>query len=452
MFSARGSRLAARGFSWLVALLLLLAAAPAAAESRILAMQPDSGPASGGTTVRITLAGGGLVGPIEVRFGNRMAARVRRLNITTIEVVTPSGDPGPTEVRVINTLFGTVMSPLPFTYLQTVPIITQARPPMLLAGSGESLLHLEGSGFGATASVLVNGTALSAVRVSAERMEVRLPAALLATPRPLEVQIQETAPGGEASNLVTVPVLNPTPAITAVEVATETAQAAAATIIVRGAGFRPDSRIRLADGEMETRYRSDDALEGTLPLALLDRPGAIPLQVVTPAPGGGSSNPWILRVVGPPPPPPPPPVRGRYVAFTSNRDGGRNHIFLWDRQAKALDTLNEANSVGGSDAYPSITADGRFIVFQSNRHRGQQDIFLFDRETRTLDPLPEANHASAFDGFPRISPDGRVIVFESDRLNGRPKLFLFDRETRTLSELSGANDATAEDGLATISN
>jgi dipeptidyl aminopeptidase/acylaminoacyl peptidase len=400
----------------------------------------------------MTLAGGGLIGPIEVRFGDRVAGRVRRLSLTALEVVTPPGEPGPTDVWVINKLFGSAMAPVAFTYAPTVPTITQARPATLLAGSGESILHLDGTGFGATASVLVNGTALPAVHLSAEHMEVRLPAALLATARSLEVRIQETGPGDDASNLVTVPILNPVPAITTVEVPPAAAQATATTVTVRGTGFRPDSRIRLADVETDTRYRSGEELEGTLPLRLLVQPDAIPLQVVTPAPGGGISNPWVLRVVSPPPPPPPPPISGRYVAFTSNRDGGRNHIFLLDRQTKILDKLDEANSVGGSDAYPSISADGRFIVFQSNRHRGQQDILLFDRETRALDPLPEANHPSAFDGFPKISPDGRVIVFESDRLKGKPKIFVFDRETRTLSELSGANDAAAEDGLATISN
>lgn len=451
--SAFGSALGARCSALLLA--LLLAPLPAAAAGRILAVQPESGPPSGGTIVRVTMAGGGLIGPVEVRFGDHPAARVRRISLTTLEVVTPPGEPGSIDVRVINKLFGTIMAPMAFTYVSPAPTIVRVEPATLVAGAAETVLGLDGSGFGETASVLVNGATVPAVRQSAERMDVRLAPALLATARPLEVSVQASGTGGEISNVVTVPVLNPAPVITAVEVAPAAAQATATSVIVRGSGFRPDSRIRLQDAETETRFRSADEIEGTLPLALLVKPDALPLQVVTPAPGGGGSNPWILRVVGPPPPPsppPPPPVAGRFVVFTSNREGGRNHIFLLDRQTKTLDRLEEANSVEASDAYPSITADGRFIVFQTNRYRGQADILLFDRETRTLDSLPEANHATAFDGFPKISPDGRVIVFESDRLGGKPKIFIFERESRTLSELSGANDAAAEDGLATISN
>jgi hypothetical protein len=260
--------------------------------------------------------------------------------------------------------------------------------------------------------------------------------------------VGEAATGGDSPADAVVPV-NPPPHISGVEVATPPEGAATTLLTVRGTGFRPDSLIRLGDAPTDTRYQSPERLEGTLLLALLADTDAIPIRVGTPGPGGGFSNLWTLRITGPPPPPP---VPGRFVVFTSNRDGGRNHIYLFDRHTKELDPLQGANGVGSSDAYPSIAADGRRIVFQSDRHRGQSDIFLYDRETRRLDPLPEANHPTAFDGFPKLSADGNVIVFESDRLGGKPKIFIFTLETRSLAELAGANDATAEDGLADISN
>jgi Tol biopolymer transport system component len=196
---------------------------------------------------------------------------------------------------------------------------------------------------------------------------------------------------------------------------------------------------------VKTTYRSGEELIGTVPPHVFETPATLAITVSTPSPGGGASNPGRLLVEVPP-------VVGRYIVFTSNRNGGRNHLFLYDRATTRLDPLDEANNPTANDAYPSISADGRFIVFQSDRHRGQYDIFLFDRQTRTLDLLPEANHPTAFDGFPKISPDGRLVVFESDRLHKRPKIFLFDRQTRTVSELSHANEATADDGLAAISN
>jgi hypothetical protein len=239
-------------------------------------------------------------------------------------------------------------------------------------------------------------------------------------------------------------VANPVPRLTVIEAPILAVGEPAVAIRLLGQAFRPDSVVHVSGKAIETTYRSTEELVGTIPTELLTAPGPLPINVVTPGPGGGASLTGQLTVVNPVFP-------GRFLVFTSNRKHGRNHIYLLDRRGNRLDSLPEANSINGTDAYPSISADGRFIAFQSDRQRGQYDVLLFDREKRALDPLPEANHPTAFDGFPALSADGRFIVFESDR-SGKPKIFLFDLQTRTLSELAHANDATADDGLAAISN
>jgi hypothetical protein len=217
-----------------------------------------------------------------------------------------------------------------------------------------------------------------------------------------------------------------------------------ALLVIKGQQFRPDSTVQVNGQAVPTRFHSPEELTATIPPELLTTPATLPVTVVTPGPEGATTVLYALTVL--------PPLPGRYVVFTSSRRGGRNHLFLLDRQAGRLDPLEEANSVAASDGYPSISADGRFIVFQSDRNHGQSDILVFDRQTRRLDPLPEVNDPSAFDGFPSISADGRFIVFESDRVNRRPKLFLFDRQTRSLTELIEANDPGSDNGLGAISN
>ncbi len=234
------------------------------------------------------------------------------------------------------------------------------------------------------------------------------------------------------------------PQLTVIEVRPLAAGDPATPITVFGKAFQPDSTIHVVGTPIPTTYRTADEMSGTIPAHLLAVPRELTVEVRTPGPGGGTSLAGRVTVaisVFP----------GRFVVFTSNRRGGRNHLYLLDRQRSWLDPLEEANSAGANDGYPAISADGRFIVFQSDRHRGQHDVFLFDRERRVLDPLPEANHPTAFDGFPSLSADGRFVVFESDRL-GKPKLFLFDLQGRALSELRHANDGAADDGLAAISN
>lgn len=436
-----------RSAAWLGSLLFaacLLSAAPVAAESRIVSLSPEKGPISGGTIVTVQLEGGVGLGPLEVRFGNRVASEVRRQGLSTLEVVTPPGTAGPVPVRVMNNLWGITTTAAVFTYVLQAPRLTRLDPSSVLVGSEETNLQIEGEDFGPTARLRIGETVVSSTRLSSRRLQAKVPASLFVTARTLGVVVTDAAAGGGTSNELSLAVVNPTPRMTVVEAPLLRVGGAGARLTIRGSGFRQDSQIQVAGTALETQFRSGSELTAMIPSRLLAAAGGLVVSVLTPGPGGGTSNSASLAVA--------PQLPGRFVVFTSDRRGGRNHIFLLDRETGKVDPLEEANSPNASDGYPTISADGRFIVFQSDRNHGQDDVFLFDRDKRTLDPLPELNSPTAFDGFPRISANGRLIVFESDRLNGKPKVFLFDRETRTLSELSQANDLTASDGLAAISN
>ncbi len=440
----------------LTAVLFITAAAAAAAE-RAIRLTPSSGPVRGGTTVRVELEGGSIFGSVQVRFGDQMASRVRRTGLATLDVVSPPGEPGPVAVQVINRLWGTTTVTAEFTYTEPHPQVVRVTPSTLMAGSGAVRLEVEAVDVPPDSSVVVNDTPLDTTYAPPQTFRAIVPGSFLTRSGSLTLRFLPSGPAGPVPEAVTLEVANPAPSITGIEVPPMSTPAPTGILIVRGTGFQPESLIQLADEPTETRYRSPEELEGDVSVALLGHVDQLPVVVITPAPGGGTSNPWVLRMVAPPPPPPPPlpppppPIAGRFVVFTSNRREGRNHLFLLDRKTGQLDPLEEANSPGANDAYPAISGDGRWIAFQSDR-RGQSDIFLFDRETRSLDPLPEANHPTAFDGFPSISPDGRILVFESDRIDRKPRVFVFDRATRKLTELTGANGGTADDGLAAISN
>jgi hypothetical protein len=434
------------GGLWLLALLLIWPIS-AGAQSRITSLVPASGPPEGGTLVVVTVERSIALGPLEVHFGSRLAERVRRRNATTLEVTAPPGEPGPVAVRVLNEFWGTSTAPAVFTYIPPVPRLDTVEPTAVPVGAAEAFLTLIGQGFAPTAGVRVEGLLLPSSLLAPGRLQVRIPPSLLERPRTLEVRVVDAAPGGGASGPIRVAVVNPLPRLAAVEAPPLKAGGPDATVAVRGQGFRPDSAVELDGRPAVTTHRSAEELQATIPAALLAAAREIAVRVVTPGPGGGTSNAMSLAVAAPPPSLP-----GRYVVFTSNRREGRNHLFLLDRQTGQLDLLSEANSVAGSDGYPAISADGRWVAFQSDRRGGQQDIFLFDRETRGLDGLAEANDSKAFDGFPSISPDGRFIVFESDRVGRKPKIFLFDLKSRTLAELTEANQGSADDGLAAISN
>lgn len=424
--------------------LWLLMPANAVGQAGSVDLTPDRGPAAGGTVVLLEVEEAVLLGPVRVEFGGQPASQVRRLGLSILEVVTPPGNPGPVPVRVVYGLWGSSTAQAVFTYTPPTARLLRLNPSTVAAGGADLVLAAEGDNFAPTSTLRVGDAPVLSTFVTPQRLLARVPAELLATPGSLEVRVTDTALGGGTSDVASLTVVNPSPQLAAVEAAPLQVGGPPTSIIVRGRDFRRDSVVHLAGTPMPTQYRSSGELAVAIPPDRLTRPGELSVTVMTPGPGGGTSNVIGLAVQ--------PAFPGRFLVFTSDRSGGRNHIYLLDRQTGRLDPLAEANSANGTEGYPSISADGRLIVFQSDRHFAQTDIFLFDRETRILDLLPELNHPTAFDGFPHISPDGRFIVFESDRENRRPKIFLFDRNARRLSELSQANEATADDGLAAISN
>jgi hypothetical protein len=378
---------------------------------------------------------------VEVRFGERVARVLTRVG-ETLEVEAPAHPPGSVPVRVVAGACAVEADGPRFTYLAPPRLVSvRAVDP---TAAGDLTVEAVGADFGSSASLLVDGTPVPTERKESERLQARIPAALLGIARHMTLQIQDPRRG--VSDGVTMTLANPPPRLVSIQAPALRAGRARTIIGLVGRDFRSASVARLDGNPLDTRLRSDSYLEAVLPAEALGTPGTRSISVATAGPGGGESAALDLQVL------PPPPFGGHFVVFMSNRRGGRNHIFLLDRQTGKLDPLDEANSLTASDGYPSISADGRLIVFQSDRHGGQSDILLFDRERRTLDLLPEANDPAAFDGFPSLSPDGRFIVFESDRLYRKPKVFLFDLETRRLTALNAANEVTADDGVAAISN
>jgi hypothetical protein len=412
-----------------------------AAEPCVRSVTPDEGPAAGGVRVGVVLVDRIVSENVEVRFGDRPARVLMRVG-NTLEVEVPPQRPGSVPVRVLSGGCAADADAPRFTYLAPPRLVSVH--PVDPTAAGDLTVEAVGSEIGPNASLVVDGTPVPTEMKGPKRIQARIPAALLGTARHMTLQVLDPTRG--LSDGVTMTLANPIPRLVSVQAPPLRAGRARAIIGLVGHGFRSASVARLDGQPLDTRLRSESYLEVVLPAETLKTPGTRSISVATAGPGGGESNRLEVLVL------PPPPFGGHFVVFMSNRRGGRNHIFLLDRQTGKIDPLEEANSPSASDGYPSISADGRFIVFQSDRHRGQSDIVLFDRESRTLDLLPEANDPTAFDGFPSLSPDGRFIVFESDRLHRKPKVFLFDRETRILTELSSANEVTADDGVAAISN
>ena len=203
--------------------------------------------------------------------------------------------------------------------------------------------------------LLVNGVSVATDILGPTQLRARLPAALLAKAGRIDLKVVDGQQGDANAAALTITVSNPTPQLAVIEVPVLAVGEQTAAIKLIGKAFRPESTVQVAGKAIQTAFRSPEELIGTIPADLLAAPGTLAVSVVTPGPGGGTSLSGQITVADPVLP-------GRFVVFTSNRQG-RNHVYLLDRRGNRLDSLQEANSPDGSDAYPSISADGRFVAF-----------------------------------------------------------------------------------------
>lgn len=113
---------------------------------------------------------------------------------------------------------------------------------------------------------------------------------------------------------------------------------------------------------------------------------------------------------------------GRYLAFTSDRQGKRG-VWLYDFQQRRLLPLPGLNQPASLQEQPDISADGRYLVYVSEQE-GRPDIFLYDRQifqskNLTRDWVGEVRH-------PTVSGNGRFVAFEANR-SGQWDIVIYDR-------------------------
>ena len=82
---------------------------------------------------------------------------------------------------------------------------------------------------------------------------------------------------------------NPSPTIQSLSPTSVTAGAPAFVLTVNGSGFAPQSAILWNNSALATTFLSVSQLTATIPLSLIGTPGVVPVEVETPAPGGGTS-------------------------------------------------------------------------------------------------------------------------------------------------------------------
>ena len=100
------------------------------------------------------------------------------------------------------------------------------------------------------------------------------------------VSVDNSAQSASAS----VTIVNPQPAVSSISPAAIALGSANTKVTVTGTGFANGSVVELGGAALPTLFWNPTALTATIPAAMLSMPGAMPVLVTTPGPGGGTSS------------------------------------------------------------------------------------------------------------------------------------------------------------------
>ncbi|QIG45063.1 hypothetical protein G5V58_21905 [Nocardioides anomalus] len=221
------------------------------AAPTLTAVEPDTGPATGGAAVR--LSGTGFRAGMTVTLGGAPAT-VTAVTGTTATVTTPAHDPGPVDVAV-TTPGGSASLSAAYTYV-VGPTLTALSPTEGPAGGGATVT-LSGSGFTPGLTVSFGGRAAEVGAVSATSATVTTPAHA-----PGSVNVVVATAGGSASLAAAYTYLA-TPTLSAVTPGAGPTGGGTA-VILTGSGLRPGMTVRFGGTAATLVGAADDGTSATV--------------------------------------------------------------------------------------------------------------------------------------------------------------------------------------------
>lgn len=297
--------------------------------------------------------------------------------------------------------------------------LTFLAPSDATAGGADFTLTVNASAFSlafdSTTVVMWNGHARTTKLISGTQVTATITAADIASPGTAQVQTV-TKQSGQGNNgfsntlpFFVNPSSFPVPTITSLSPNTikfgggsDVPMTVTGTNFVQSPGNPVNSVVKWNANNLVTTFVSSTQLNAVVPAALVASVGNATVTVVNPTPGGGTSN-------------------GVTFTITSSVAGG----------------------VGTGSSVASLSADGRYVAFVSAGDSGRQDVFVRDTcqdaaagcspATTRISVAADGNDANDSSGAPSISADGRFIAFESAATNliagGRRGVQVFLRDT-----------------------
>ena len=272
-----------------------------------------------------------------------LASDIQNAGSATVAVETPQ--PGG----------GVSQNPLTFTINPApslIPQITSLSPSGVSAGSGSFALSVTGTNFVSLATVTVNGSARQTDFSNSTLLEALIPASDVATAGTLEIAVVNPSPGGGSSGAYPFNVKNLVPTVSGVSPTAILAGSASSTVAVSGTGYVLNSVVTINGSPRATTFSSSGGVTALLTAGDVAAAGVLQVQVVNPAPGGGTSNTSTIAVNGTE-------LMGLPLLVDLGPDGVQaNNGICGVTCTGGIPTLTTAG--------PSESGTGEFVAFASN--------------------------------------------------------------------------------------
>ena len=220
-----------------------------------------------------------------------------------------------------------------------VPSISSLSPASVIAGNTAFTITVAGTNFINGSVVYWNGAALATTYNSATQLTASVSAGQVAAAGTVNITVFNGTPGGGTSNAavfnITAVGTNALPAISALSPASVTAGSPAFTLVVTGTDFINGSVVYWNGTAIPTTFSGPLQLTASVSATLVALAGTAGVTVVTPAPGGGTSNslPFTISAAGSNPVP-------SVISLAPNIATAGNPAFTL--------TVNGANFINGS--------------------------------------------------------------------------------------------------------
>lgn len=269
----------------------------------ISSISPKSVPVGSGS-VTVTVSGSGFVSSSVVQVGGTAEA-TSYVSATQLTAAVPAAQlMSATELAVV-VANGSVTSgsgtPFNLEVDNPAPTIASVSPTSEMVGATAPQLTVTGTGFVATTTIDVNGTARATTFGSGTQVTVSLTAADLATAGTISLTAINPTPGGGTSAAQSLTVNDPP--VGAIQLSPATLSeggTSPVTITVTGSTMVPASVVQVNATPRATTYVSPTMVTFAATVADQATAGTLTVTVTNPAPGGGTSSAAGLTVNEPP--------------------------------------------------------------------------------------------------------------------------------------------------------